>query len=234
MCDDSVVVDDAAVERVSTLVEERLRALTDLSAPSLRRLRRELSREVRRWPAGDVLSLADRVLASRSGPRRFLAYELINKHKAALRSLGTLDLEELGRGLGGWGDVDMFGVYLSGPAWRERQVSDAVIEGWADSDDRWWRRAAVVSTVPLNSKARGGDGDAARTLKICDRLKHDRDDMVVKAVSWALRELAKRDPGAVRRYLYEHGDKLAPRVRREVTNKLNTGLKNPRGSTVRS
>ena len=51
--------------------------------------------------------------------------------------------------------------------------------------------------------------------------------MVVKALSWALRELVVRDPGAVRTFLDEHD--LAARVRREVTNKLQTGLKQPRG-----
>jgi len=56
----------------------------------------------------------------------------------------------------------------------------------------------------------------------------DRDDMVVKAVSWALRELAKRDSASVRAFLRREGDRLAPRVLREVRNKLATGLKNPK------
>ena len=59
-------------------------------------------------------------------------------------------------------------------------------------------------------------------------LLSDRDDMVVKALSWALRELAKRDAGAVRKFLAENDGALAARVLREVRNKLTTGLKNPR------
>ena len=50
-----------------------------------------------------------------------------------------------------------------------------------------------------------------------------------KAMSWALRELAKRDPGSVETYLTKYSAKLAPRVLREVRNKLSTGLKNPKG-----
>jgi 3-methyladenine DNA glycosylase AlkD len=53
--------------------------------------------------------------------------------------------------------------------------------------------------------------------------------MVVKAMSWALRELSKRDQKAVRSFLDEHRDKLSARVLREVRNKLSTGLKNPKG-----
>jgi 3-methyladenine DNA glycosylase AlkD len=58
-------------------------------------------------------------------------------------------------------------------------------------------------------------------------LMADRDDMVVKALSWALRELVVHDAAAVHRFLATHDDVLAARVKREVRNKLETGLKNP-------
>lgn len=160
--------------------------------------------------------------------RRFIAYELIAAHPEALESLTTKTLEQFGAGLNSWETVDTFGLYLAGPAWRKHQVPDSAIKGWARSKDRWRRRAALVATVPLNSKARGGNGDTARTLMICAMLVEDRDDMVEKALSWALRELAKRDPKATLQFLSEHERKLGARVLREVRNKLTTGLKNPR------
>jgi 3-methyladenine DNA glycosylase AlkD len=101
------------------------------------------------------------------------------------------------------------------------------IRDWARSDDRWWRRAALVSTVALNMRSHGGHGDTERTLAIGRMLADDDDDMVVKALSWALRSLVVHDPEAVRDFLRRHDDVLAARVKREVTNKLETGLKNP-------
>jgi 3-methyladenine DNA glycosylase AlkD len=59
-------------------------------------------------------------------------------------------------------------------------------------------------------------------------LVDDRDDMVVKALSWALRELSKADRAAADAFVATHEDALAPRVKREVANKLRTGLKTPR------
>ncbi len=56
----------------------------------------------------------------------------------------------------------------------------------------------------------------------------DRDDMVVKAVSWALREVGRQNLLAASKFVDAHTDVLAPRVLREVKNKLQTGLKNPR------
>jgi len=136
--------------------------------------------------------------------------------------------------MGSWGEVDCFASYVAGPAWRERNIPTRLIHSWARSADHWWRRAALVSTVPLNNHARGGSGDAARTLRACRLLIHDRDDMVVKALSWALRELSKRDHTAVERFLEHNAQYVAPRVMREVMNKLRTGLKNPYRVSVTS
>lgn len=145
-----------------------------------------------------------------------------------LFSSAHTQLSTITRGMTSWGDVDMFAYYLSGPAWRAGQISDSVVEEWARSQNRWWRRAALVSTVPLNSRARGGSGDARRTLRICELLVDDREETVVKALSWALRELGKRDEAAVKEFLLQHAARRAARVKREVSNKLSTGLKNPR------
>ncbi len=125
------------------------------------------------------------------------------------------------------GAVDSFARTLSGPAWLHGQVSDDLFHRWVRSEDRWWRRAALVSTVALNVRSHGGTGDVSRTLGLCRLLVHDDDDMVVKALSWALREVVVHDPGAVRAFLREHENALAARVKREVTNKLTTGLKTP-------
>jgi 3-methyladenine DNA glycosylase AlkD len=136
-------------------------------------------------------------------------------------------LEELGQGMDSWWTVDAFARTLSGPAWLAGQISDELILGWAGSPDRWWRRAALVSTVALNMRSQGGKGDTPRTLRVCRPLAADPDDMVVKALSWALRELVPHDPQAVRAFLDENEAALAGRVKREVSNKLRTGLKNP-------
>ena len=63
---------------------------------------------------------------------------------------------------------------------------------------------------------------------VCQMLIDDRDEMVEKAMSWALRELSKVDPKAVARFVNENREQPAPRVLREVGNKIRTGKKNPK------
>ena len=63
---------------------------------------------------------------------------------------------------------------------------------------------------------------------VCEVLAADRDDMVAKGMSWALRDLSKRDPEAVEKFVEAHKDELPALVKREVCNKLTLGVKNPR------
>jgi 3-methyladenine DNA glycosylase AlkD len=216
------------LEQLLAEIAGRLRALPSLNAESIRAIRRFYSKQLAKAAPSEIIALADKLLDDEVPAGRFVAYELINHHAEALRCLGAKDLVRLGRGLDSWSTVDTFACYLSGPAWRERQVSDALIHDWASSTDRWWRRAALVSTVPLNTPALGGTGDSPRTLAVCRLLVDDRDDMVVKALSWALRALAKHDGESVQKFLASHVEALAARVLREVRNKLSTGRKNPR------
>lgn len=208
-------------------VARRLRQLDTPNAASLRGVRREVTRQLAGTPGRKVIELAAHLVELGAPGAYPVAYELIRYHPAALSLVRARDLRRLGRYMSGWGDVDSFAA-VGGAAWRERQVADAVIHGWARSPDRWWRRAALVSTVPLNVKAHGGWGDARRTLAVCGCLLEDRDDMVVKAMSWALRALAVREPKAVREFVRRHESALAPRVIREVRNKLRTGRKDGR------
>lgn len=154
------------------------------------------------------------------------AVVIFKKHPTARTKINWKYLEPLGNRMDSWGLVDAFSA-LAGPAWRNRQLTDACVMRWTHLKNRWWRRAALVCTVFLNRKVQGGTGDTPRTLMVCEALVHDRDDMVVKGMSWALRDLLKRDRQAVEQFLQEHESELASRVKREVRCKLTTSRKNP-------
>lgn len=195
--------------------------------PRVRPIRREFSRKVASARPEQVLEFAAHLIDL---DLRIWAYEIVHYHRPILRTLDAATIESLGRGLADWASVDVFGGYVAGPAWVNRQISDQDVHRWARSSNRWWRRTALVATVGLNTKTRGGYGDAPRTLAVCELLADDRDDMVVKALSWALRVLAPHDPTAVQQFLTTNQTRLAARIKRETRNKLTTGVKNPRKS----
>jgi len=219
-------IDLNEVKRLAAEMVTELRALPVRNTPSERAVRRKYSQKLKRAQPELILALARELLANYG--ERWIAYELLHDHKAAFQSLGEAELEEFGRGINSWWTVDAFARTLAGPAWLRGQVGDTIIHKWAHSPDLWWRRAALVSTVALNVRSQGGYGDVPRTLAVCRLLVADREDMVVKALSWALRELVAHDPEAVRAFLQEHEAVLAARVKYEVRNKLTSGLKSPR------
>jgi 3-methyladenine DNA glycosylase AlkD len=215
-----------SAQDVASAIDAEIQALPLRNAASVRAVRRSYSQLLGQTEPDLILDVARELLHTYG--YRGVPYELIRYHRAAFQRIGEAELEELGQGINSWGAVDCFARILSGPAWLRGQVTDASIHRWARSEDLWWRRAALVSTVALNVRSHGGYGDTARTLEVCRLLVDDHEDMVVKAMSWALRELVVHDADAVRGFVEEYEEVLAPRVKREVRNKLATGLKNPR------
>lgn len=204
-------------------IADELNAIPSRTVVTLRRVRRRWSSALKAEPPATVLAIAETLL--RTINPRFVAYELVLHHRGALALVDQGIAERLAGDMCSWGDVDAFSTLIAGPAWLGGHLPDEAIHQWAGSSSRWWRRAALVSTTGLNVPNRGGHGDTPRTLAVCQRLVGDRDDMVVKALSWALRELARHDPSAVAGFVDRHATHSAPRVRREVVNKLTTGVK---------
>lgn len=197
-----------------------------LRNPDIKNVIKRLCPEIKPWPAEQLLEFAKELVRTQIFECNMVAYELLWKNKNALRLIRLRDIEELGQNIDNWVTVDTLSVMISGWAWRENQITDADVLNWLNSENRWWQRTAVVSTVPLNLRSRGGTGDAKRTLLICEKVVNHRDDMIVKALSWALRELSKSDKQAVIDFMQKHEQQLAGRVRREVHTKLETGRKN--------
>jgi len=197
-----------------------------VKVPDQRKVRKELSKELKGSTPSDIVRISKKLVDTGIFECQQVAYELLDSNKKALYSLTTEDLEDLRKGLDNWISVDTYSAWLAGVAWRDGRLQDEVIERWAGSDNKWERRTAVVCTIALNQKARGGTGDVNRTLWVCEMVSADRDDMVAKALSWALRELSKVDREAVADFMERHEDVLPKRVKREVFTKLRTGKKN--------
>jgi len=183
-----------------TIISE-IRALPVQNVPNIRKIRKKYSRLLQDADPGYMFELAREIFHSYEN--RWISFSLIRYHPAAFRKIGEAELKEFCKGISTWGHVDVFAGFLAGPAWQQGQISDELITEWAQSRDRWLRRTALVCTVVLNRRSCGGTGDVPRTLEVCRLLNEDKDDMVVKAMSWALRELIVHDAKAVRKFLLD-------------------------------
>jgi 3-methyladenine DNA glycosylase AlkD len=225
---DQTSLETMGAARRMAMVEEIVAAVRAEAAPTvpkLREIRRKATTKLKS-ASGEDVRLIGATLA-RVG-QWWMSYEVIAAHREAMGGIALKEIEALGQGMSTWEQVDTFGVLIAGEAWRAGAIADRDVQRWAKSKDLWWRRAALVATTVLNGKTRGGRGDTRRTLAICEMLVADKEDMVVKAMSWALRSLIQWDADAVEVFLLKHDGRLAARAKREVRNKLKTGLKTPK------
>jgi 3-methyladenine DNA glycosylase AlkD len=214
-----------ADEAAQALIAE-IGALPVRNVPALRAVRRARSAAWKDEPADFIIGVA--LDLAHRGTAAWVGCELIRFHKQAFAAVDEALLVQLADGLHAWDTVDALAMILAGPAWVRDPELDRLFDRWSRSEDLWMRRLALASSVSLSRPGKGGVVQADKVLELCRRLAADREDMVVKALSWALRALAVPQPQAVRDFLAAEDARLAARVKREVGAKLRTGLKNPR------
>src|SRR6266404_7366355 len=95
------------VEIAAEEISARLLSLESFTTESIRALRREFSKRLAKSPPRFVVEVALLLLDKRTMEHRFVAYELVCHHRAALASLGEKDIRLFGSGIASWGSVDM-------------------------------------------------------------------------------------------------------------------------------
>lgn len=175
----------------------------------------------------ETLNLVHQLMQSGIFEAHILGLEMVSKNKKLLTSMTREEILNLNYCMENWVATDTFSITILGKMWLKDVIKDEDILRLTTHSDFWQRRISLASTVALNTKTHGGFGDTKRTLMICETLTDDKNDMIVKALSWALRQLSNFDPVAVEDFLSIHHGKISARVVREVNTKLKTGRKNP-------
>lgn len=113
---------------------------------------------------------------------------------------------------GAWWDIT---DGLSGVVGELLRFPDAkaTILAWADDDNLWLRRAAIIAQLHLRA-----DVDTDMLTYAIDRNAADKEFFIRKAIGWALRDYAYHDPDWVRRFVASRT--LSPLSVREATKHL--------------
>ncbi len=178
-------------------------------------------------PLADYSAWRDTVLAMfRDASHREAWYCAValaeyRKYRAHARRRESLALyEELVTGSAWWDVVDTVASHLLGPlhaehpGWMAEQM-----RAWATDADIWKRRSAILSQL-----ARKDEADLALLYDCIAPNMDDREFFIRKAIGWALRQVAWRDPDEVVRYVEAHRERLSPLSKREaLKNVLKSG-----------
>lgn len=178
------------------------------------------------WTVRDALPFADLLITDKHLEVKGLGIEVLARFR---RQFTPALLPAWKRWLArnhsaNWATTDAICGLLIGPLVAAYPTLAPTVSRWGAHRNMWVRRAAIVGLIPL--ARRGGALDVlyrtARTLHV------DQEDLIQKAVGWAMREAGKSDMDRLERYLRENGPKIPrttvryaierfpPRQRREL------------------
>ncbi len=100
-----------------------------------------------------------------------------------------------------WDLVDMSAPHIVGRHLAHR--SRRTLYRLARSGNLWERRIAIISTFHFIR-----DGEFDETLALAGLLLGEEEDLIHKAVGWALREVGKRDRGVLEAFLDAHAERM--------------------------
>ena len=78
------------------------------------------------------------------------------------------------------------------------------LDRWIDDPNMWIRRSAILSQIKHKNRT-----DRDQLFGYCLKRADEKEFFIRKAIGWALREYAKTEPDAVRRFSLDHRDQLS-------------------------
>jgi 3-methyladenine DNA glycosylase AlkD len=160
-------------------------------------LRRQLSKPF----LEDDSNLLQTALACWARPERefqYFACDLLARHAAHLGPDDLATVQTLITSKPWWDTVDALAANVVGPVVRADQTP---MDAWIGDDDLWVVRTAILHQLRYKAAT-----DAERLFAYTGRHRRHKDFFIRKGIGWALREYAKTDPAAVRRFVADHPD----------------------------
>jgi 3-methyladenine DNA glycosylase AlkD len=172
----------------------------------VRALAREVVRDNPAWTVDDACAFASLLVADRYLEVKGIGIEALGRYR---RQFTPALLPRWKRWLANnqsanWATTDAICGVLIGPLVAAHPRLANEVAAWASHPNMWVRRASIVGLIPVARR-----GIALDTLyRTARRLHCDKEDLIQKAVGWALREAGKTDMVRLERYLRTNGPKI--------------------------
>jgi 3-methyladenine DNA glycosylase AlkD len=163
-----------------------------------------------------LVQVADELFSGRILEEKILAVLLLENLDAQFGDREFRKFEGWLDRISSWADHDSLVHCLIAPCVVAEPSRIKKVLSWANSPDRWHRRAACVAMI------RGARIRMffAEIVKLSNSLLTDPDDMVQKGLGWLLRETAKYDPKRTVPYLMKIRGRAPRLVLRTACEKL--------------
>ncbi|MEM7484189.1 MAG: DNA alkylation repair protein [Bacteroidota bacterium] len=197
-----------------------------VTTPNLRLVLKEFRRQTQTYSKNEIYSLLRELIEMNILELQLLAFEYFKTDNELTKTVSFSQMDALGKNLDNWLSVDTFATMVVGKALLAEVIALDNLFTYSKSKDPWQRRVVLVATTCLNNKNNLSQNDIDTTKKLFKLYVDDHQGMIVKALSWALREFIKTDEEMVQQFISDYESKLHKSVLREVKSKLIFGVKN--------
>ena len=197
-----------------------------INAPTLRLIAKEWMKDHRELSASDFEKLLTSLIKGESSTEKVMAGILLDASTKPQRKFNPAVFDVWLDYLVGWAEVDSVctGQYTITEIPEQWKAWEKLLTKFSKSKNIQKRRASIVllcSPLSRHSDPRL----AALALSHVDRLKHEKEILITKAISWVLRSMIRHHRKSVAAYLKENKDGLPKIAVRETMRKLDTGRK---------
>lgn len=188
-----------------------------VAVPDLRREVRSWSKEHPDLDRNDLSGLCRALWLRRVHDLQVFAIELLRARQDCLESADLALMEWMLDRSDSWAYVDAIAVHLAGPLVERFPGLSKELDHWARAESFWLRRSALLALLlPL----RRGSGDWHRFERYADDMLEESEFFIRKAIGWVLREVSKKDPETVSRFVESRVDRISGVTIREAVKYL--------------
>ncbi len=172
--------------------------------------------KIKHQPKEEVFRLCEELIASGMMEERGVAFDWAYRYRKQYVPADFKVFESwLKKYVSNWASCDSIGA-LQGALIDLYPEFIPKIKDWTTSQNRWFRRAAAVSFIPLLKKKK----ILEHVFETADRLLLDEDDLVQKGYGWLLKEASNLYPDKVFKYVMKNKDRMPRTALRYAIEKM--------------
>lgn len=198
----------------------------DISVPVRRGMARAWLKSNKTIAPTEFVRVLDSLLRGKSHEEKTLATLLLEGSHSGRAEVGPRQLDKWLDHLVGWAEIDSLcqNVFTADEMLADWPAWNRFLRKLATHKNINRRRASLVFlTRPVHTSK--DPRFARRAFRNIDSLKHEREIMITKAVSWLLRSLVTNHRKAVAEYVAHSRETLPAVAVRETLRKIKTGRK---------
>lgn len=197
-----------------------------INAPTLRSIAKDWMRAHRDMTSKEFVAMLTSLAEGKSGTEKVMLGILLDNATRDQKQFDPKLFDKWLDHLVGWAEIDAVctGKYCISdipgniPAWKK------ILTGFAKSKNINKRRASIVFLCsPLSQSDEPALADIA--FANIDKLKHEKEIIITRAISWVLRSMVKHHRKALENYMKKNEKTLPAIAVRETNVKLKTGKK---------